>query len=414
MLLSHLIWRQKNVVNKATLIRNQQNNNKKATRAIVITGIVIAFFVLFLCVGYAAFESSLFVDSFDVSVQVDQDVRITNVVASTSENGGISSSTDYGVDYLLTSFSLPNDTSTVMYEVTVKNFGNTEVAITDISLPEALQGILDLEIIDYTIGNVITDNAETCVDSVDGCKLDIMRTFYVKVKYLTGAYDGTNTTFNNTVIQFTFGEPAVPQFNVTYDGMTNPGSWPTTVNEGSDLVINFGDVNLMVLSVKVGSTVFYAGSYDFTDNVLTVPGITGDVEVNILATTDVEYVIDPAHPDISMNISVGKIDDSFYQEAGFHAANAMSDTIKDITVTFTFTSSSKKAQVIDGSIYVDGELNQTKQISFSSSTKSPLAITFENVNVATNSVIELRYAANNVNNGKVNISNQAITFTFAS
>ncbi len=57
----------------------------------------------------------------------------------TTANGGISDYEDFDINSVLSSITLPNSTSSVTYNVEIKNLGNVEMGILDITnLPSNL------------------------------------------------------------------------------------------------------------------------------------------------------------------------------------------------------------------------------------------------------------------------------------
>ena len=186
------------------MIRNKRR--KKSNNSILLIVIIIFVLIVGITIGYSTFNGYLFVDDFVVAVRPDVKVRVTSFTVSSVSNGGSSDSVDYNVSSVLGNLVLPNSNSSVTYTVTIRNYGNTEVEITDISLPSELNDILDVTYDGYTIGDKLRDNNDSCENSASGCKLNIERTFNINVKYKTNAYNSSNTTFNNFMLVFKFNK----------------------------------------------------------------------------------------------------------------------------------------------------------------------------------------------------------------
>jgi len=260
--------------------------------------LIVLCMLLFLTVGYSAFSQKLLIGDVVATVNPDENVMITSFGYYSATNNGSSSEIGYSISAVSGNLSLPNSNSTVTYIVKVKNFGNVEMGISNIALPSELDSILDVSVSDYTIGTKLRDNGDTCENSSNGCKLSIKRTFYITVKYDSGAYNSTNTTFNNFRLDFTFAQA----YKVTYTGFTNP---LTDINaysalKGTTYNYNIGDhKNITIKMAGVNTTNYTIDS----GNNLSIPNVTGDIEV--IQQIPVKINVDPSNAIIKYTINGG-------------------------------------------------------------------------------------------------------------
>lgn len=184
----------------------KKRKNASNDRILFFFVLFIITSVFFIAVGYSSFSVELFTDEFIAYVRPDFKVRVNAFSMTGGTNGGTSTGVDYNASTGFATLSLPNRNSSVTYTVEIKNYGNKEIQISDISVPSALENKLNITLNGYTIGDKLKDNADSCENSVNGCKLNITRTFTITVSYKNGAYSSSSTEFNNFVLTFTFTE----------------------------------------------------------------------------------------------------------------------------------------------------------------------------------------------------------------
>jgi len=279
------------------ILRNKRNFFEKLPKNSLVFAVL--FIVTFLTVGFSAFSQKFIMNDIVATITPDENVMVTTFGHYSSTNGGTSSDNGYGVSAVASTLSLPNSDSTVTYTVTVKNFGNVEMGISNIVLPKDLEGILDISVSNYTIGTKLRDNGDSCENSSNGCTLSIQRTFYITVKYANGAYNSANTQFSNFRLDFTFAKT----FKVTYTGfLNNPKDVDAySVVEGTTYSHNIG--NHEIIKVKIGGTTINNYTIDSKNNI-TIPNVTGNVEIIQEIPVDIK-VTDPTDALITYSINGG-------------------------------------------------------------------------------------------------------------
>ena len=112
--------------------------------------LIILFVVFFLSIGFSKFTNNLSLDGINAYVRLERDVRVTSVAlnGNLSSNDMFYSYLEYDVQGISSSYILPSKDSKIVFEVQVKNFGNTEVGILKL---EGLDDSLEYELIDYKL-----------------------------------------------------------------------------------------------------------------------------------------------------------------------------------------------------------------------------------------------------------------------
>lgn len=184
----------------------------------------ILLFSLFLTsVAYSAFATSLAITS-DATFRASADIRITSISLSNTENGAlVQYEPEYTINTITTGFVLPNSDSSITYKVTVKNFGDVDQTIYDITKVFGSDNVY-YEILDYKEKAVIKFNSEVI--------------FYVKFKTSTPSTDVVNykLNFNYKKVYYVSYDESLgsskPETQIKYEGvnltltdkeLTNPG-----------------------------------------------------------------------------------------------------------------------------------------------------------------------------------------------
>ena len=146
------------------MVKGKRIGKTKSPKSKVnILVLIIFMLVLSLTVGFSSFYSAMDIGSLSARVFVSKDIRVTGIRLSDTTSNAISNWQDYNVKSISTNIDLPNQDSTVTYQVDVTNIGNIEMGIYEITgIPNNLE---------YSISNY-TLKEELC-DSVDStrCKL---------------------------------------------------------------------------------------------------------------------------------------------------------------------------------------------------------------------------------------------------
>ena len=271
-------------------------------RTVLLSTIAVLICVLFVSIGYSSYGTSLYLADSIATVRIDRNVRITGVSTNTSTNGGSTTALNYDVETISTDIRLPQASSTITYEVEVKNFGNVEMGIESITLPSALSSKLDVSVSGYTLGDKIRDNNDACESSVDGCKLSIRRTFYITLSYKTGQYDSNNYIFNNVQLELEFKE----MHKVTYTGFTvyHPPMEAHTIMDGHTFSNSIGPFNTLYVTMSGSSISNYTVG---ANNLLTIPNVTGDLEI-IISEVMLSFVINTSPNNANINYKINGVD----------------------------------------------------------------------------------------------------------
>ena len=221
---------------------------------------IIVLTILLLSVGYSAFSSNLSIRDLYAEVRLEKDVRITGIsVASHTES--TTTYIDYNISNIQAGINLPNENSSVTFNVMVTNIGSIEVGIKDII---GLPGNLEYEILNYSLKDKIcNENNE--------CKLGIQKEIQVQIKYKEGYYDSSNTQYN-VVGNFNFQ----PYYTVSYEDIEGEG-YPKEVIGGDTLILNFGDNAPNNIKVKMNNVEIT--NYTYECGVLTIPNVSGNVKI---------------------------------------------------------------------------------------------------------------------------------------
>ena len=166
----------------------------KNKKIIMLGSVIVTILVLFVTVGYSAFNAVVDVKDLSMHIRPDKDIRITNVTLGENSgvNGGLSYNEDWTKQTVFGDISLPNSNSSIKYTVEVKNLGFVDMMINSITLPTSLQSKLNVTVSNYTLGDTIAHGTQT---------MD------VTLSYKSGQYVSSSTLFNNIVLTFDFQEP---------------------------------------------------------------------------------------------------------------------------------------------------------------------------------------------------------------
>lgn len=171
---------------------------------------------------------------------------------------------DFNTSNITSKLILENSDSYVIYNVDVYNLGNVLMGIKSFN---ANQDNLKLEVLNYNLKTKLCDEENKCT-------LGAKKTIQLKVSYKDGAYNEQNTSYDMQV-DFDFARI----YSVNYKNIDSE-NLVTEVMEGETLLTNLpsnGNYRLRVtMDNKVLST---RDGYSYVNNILTVPNVTGDINV---------------------------------------------------------------------------------------------------------------------------------------
>ena len=150
--------------------------------------LLLCLIVYLLTIGYSAFSDSLAIQSSYATVLPQGEIKITGISLNKTSNGGTSSNEIYDDEEIGSSIDLPTANSTVTYDVTVRNLGNIEMALTNIT---GMPNNLTYTINNYSFKDALCDDSDSTY-----CKLGSTTTLNITISYVKNKYDSNNTSYS--------------------------------------------------------------------------------------------------------------------------------------------------------------------------------------------------------------------------
>ncbi len=240
--------------------RKIKNNSKKVN----ILTFSIVLLICIISIGFSSFSDNLNINNLSAEIRIQKDIRVTGVSLLSNSDNVISKEEDYNVKNIYSNLTLPNQNSTVTYRVEITNIGNVEMGIFDIT-----SNISNLEV--KPIGEYNLKD-KICVD--DKCALGIKKYIDIEVSYKDNEFNQDNINFN-MLLTFDFR----PFYDVLYEGFDeDTSSYPQEIIDGDNLKIEFNDFSGK-LEVYMDNALLTTDNYTFTNNVLEVKNVTGNVTI---------------------------------------------------------------------------------------------------------------------------------------
>ena len=223
---------------------------------------IILFVIFSISIGYSAFSSELSISKIVADVRVKQDIRITDISVSSSSsingNYGVPK-IEYDADSIILTQVFASYDDFIEVSVNITNFGNTNMGIFNISVP---QGI-GYKLTDYELKDKLCNDIGKC--NLGASKI-------IKLKMYPTSDEGFN--LENSNVDFDFRE----MHSITYSGVTNNG-YTTEIIDGGNLSIQFTSntpENVVVYSdgIKVNSS-----KYTYSNGTLTMNNVSGDLTI---------------------------------------------------------------------------------------------------------------------------------------
>ena len=208
------------MVRKIMKFNKKRPIHTKTNKLFYFSTMILLCIVIFLSVGFSAFQNDLSVENISATVRIDKDIRVMKVGVD-STNEATSYSEDYNVSNISGSIGLNNINSYVIYDVDIYNLGNVTMGISSASIDNEN---LKFEFLDYNLKDKICEN--------NHCSLGMKKTLKIKVSYKDET--NINNGENKFVLSFKFGRI----FNITYYNITNSDKFPTEIIEGDTLNLN--------------------------------------------------------------------------------------------------------------------------------------------------------------------------------
>lgn len=218
--------------------------------------ILILSCLFFQTMVYGAIASTMNV-SGDALARIETNVRITNFKLYTI-NDAISHYETFHKNGVLSSITLPNASSYVIYKVEVTNYGNTNVGIYDIKgLPEGLT----YELTEYKLKDKICNTAGACTSGIK------------KEMYLKISKTNTQTDFSLN-LEFDFKV----FHKITYENVIGT-NLPTEIISTDPLSIQLNSYP-KYLDIIMGEDYLGQNEYQYTSGSLYISSVVGDLNIS--------------------------------------------------------------------------------------------------------------------------------------
>lgn len=238
---------------------------KKNSKYLIYIGIIsFILVIIFLSVGYSAFQNRLAIENIGAIVRIDKDIRITNISIE-KVNNVISNYEEYNVSNIEGSVILNTSDSYVIYDVEIHNLGNIAMGISDVKLNN---DNLKFEFLNYKLKDKICENEE--------CSLGIRKNIRIKISYKDGVTpSGKEEKF---LLSFVFGR----FFNISYYNITNSSEFPSEIIEGDTLNLLIPDNEDHLLKIFMNNKLLNKDvDYTHINSNLIITNISGDLQINL-------------------------------------------------------------------------------------------------------------------------------------
>lgn len=228
---------------------------KKNIKLFFIIGAIILC-CFFSTIAYSALYSTMEISGMAYARPV-KDVRITDFRLSSSNNA-TSQYEEFGVNSISMKYNFSEESSSILYDVEVTNYGNVDVGLFD--LKDAIDNYPNVR---CDIYNQIP--GEKICDDNGKCNTMAVKTFQIGCSGVPGEYEQT--------ITFDFRE----YHSVTYTGITN-NNYPTEVMDGAELNVDFTEELKRIAVYQNGEKVAYYPTVYQGSNLL-LSNVTGNIEI---------------------------------------------------------------------------------------------------------------------------------------
>lgn len=439
----------------------------------------IIFIVAIIGIAYSAFSQNLAINNITSSIRVVRNIRITDISVSNYSNGVVSME-DYNINNISTNIVLPNSDSYITYKIEITNIGNTEMGILNITgLPS------NLEItpgIDEIKSNKICDSSNKCslgivsdlfltikykngmynasnttydfaldfdfkesysvnvtgIDNLDYPRSVLDTDNYIlnigddidvsKIKVLMGDNYTNNFTYFNGILTIPNVngnldisiEDDVNSYSVVVNGIDSSIPYSNTVREGSSFSVNIGSgyTNSDVFIRMGGNAVT---NFTLQNGLLTVPNVTGNLNIGVVKASDVEFIIDESKPSATTTVNAPTLNDFITQS--FDGYNTTNKNITSVTieVVYSFNSGNTSQSInLTLSYEKDGEVitlpgpnEAAKTIPFNQKGNNiHKSVQFTGLSVPVNTSFTIKPVTNNISNGKPKVTQMILTAQF--
>ncbi len=301
--------------------------------------IIILGTIMFLSIGFSSFSSNLTIDDIKASVRPTKNIRITNFYAIQSSNSGSSSWEEFSSNRLVTSVTLPNQTSSVSYMVEVTNLDSEIMMIDSITgLPEGVT----YRLVDYTLYDKLCNNGTDCtqgtkkrfqliLENETGHVLDQQQVIKLDINFSVYSY--------LIIFDANGGTGTMTPFNVKYDLQTNLPSclfhrvgykftgWNTQANgsgtsyTNGQLIQNINNgmpqVTLYAQWEVAPDSIYYPGVCSFNGQGHAMDGsCAGDNDEDYINTGVAPFSQENFEKNFVLSLKINSVDDAAFSSNG--------------------------------------------------------------------------------------------------
>ena len=210
--------------------------------------------------GYAALNEELSI-SGEAMVRVDADVRIIDYKMVDAANGAYENyASNYSINTINNSITLPNLDSSMTYEITVRNQSSAKVKIDKILSLIHSNTDIQYEIIGYS--------ADTFIEPTS------IKQFKIKYAYNDGVTKPLDKEITS-MIEFQY--KSINYFQILYENIDTT-TLPSSILENSDFKGYIG-INEGNLKIYMDGKQLDKSSYTYENGTLIIPNVTGDLKI---------------------------------------------------------------------------------------------------------------------------------------
>ena len=234
----------------------------KTNKKVIICNALIITCILFLSVGFSAFQNNVHIKDLAATVRIDEDIRISGINILSAYDG-TSFYEDYNVSNIVSKVNLNSADSYIIYNVDVYNLGNVLMGIKNININKEN---LKVEVLNYNL------KTKLCDEGIE-CKLGSKKTLQLKVSYKEGYYDPSNTNFDFKV-DFDFQRI----YNISYVNINSKDSVSEIIN-GDTLNVNIENKENAILRVNMNNRILSSNEFSYNGNTLVIPNVSGNLKI---------------------------------------------------------------------------------------------------------------------------------------
>lgn len=451
----------------------------RTKKMMIIFSFLVIFVVSLIGIAYSAFSQNLAINNITSSIRVVKDIRITDISVSNYSNGVVSME-DYNINNISTNIVLPNSDSYITYKVEITNIGNAEMGILNITgLPNNLEispgideiksnkicdsnnkcslgivsdlfltikykngmynasnttydfaldfdfkesysvNVTGIDNLDYPRSVLDTDNYTLNIgEGIDASKIKILMgdNYTNNFTYVNGILTIPNVTGNIDISI----EDDVISYSVVVNGIDPSTTYSKFVSEGSSFSVNIGSgYTSSDVFIKMGGNT--VTNYTLQNGILTVPNVTGNLNIGVVKSSDVEFIMDESKPSVTTTVNAPTLNNFITQT--FDGYNTSNKNITGVTVevvySFNSGNTSQSVNLVlsyekDGEVItLPGPNEAAKTIPFNQKGNNiHKSVQFTGLSVPTNTLFSVKIESNNISNAKPQVTQMILTAQF--